>query len=314
MDNVINRSQQARSPAGSPVEDPPARPGSGAKTAQQLVMVRETQVTFGPVPHALSGDPLPVKSWQMREDQFLLRGEGHHYFLYRKGHGVTVERGSDADLSEESLWLNGSVYSAIASMNGFVPIHASAVSANDRVFAFTGPGGAGKSTLVAALAKEGLPMFCDDTLVLDLAEPDHVKCLPGHKRLKLRPDALKMTGAAPLEKVSVTVDKFYALPHGESATAVLPLCELIFLEEGPGMTITPLVGAARLASMHDDHQTARLHAAAHKLGPADRFEHLNRLARRIRMSRFVRPRDPHRFAEGVAKVATYIARHSGDLS
>ena len=58
------------------------------------------------------------------------------------------------------------------------------------VFAFAGPSGSGKSTLIAALGQLGLPMFCDDTLVLDLGEPDIVICLPGHKRLKLTPEAL----------------------------------------------------------------------------------------------------------------------------
>ena len=33
-----------------------------------------------------------------------------------------------------------------------------------------GSTGAGKSTLVAALTRRGLPMFCDDTLVMDLSE------------------------------------------------------------------------------------------------------------------------------------------------
>ena len=101
--------------------------------------------------------------------------------------GITSSGASDVDLSEESLWLNGSVYSAIASINGLLPIHASAVAHDGRVFAFTGPAGAGKSTLVAALASRGLPMFCDDTLVLDLSDPERIICLPGHKRLKLRP-------------------------------------------------------------------------------------------------------------------------------
>ena len=143
-------------------------------------MARETMVTYGAVPRDLTEVPLAEMSWQMSQGEFLLRGQGEHYFHYKRGGGLTIERGSNCDVSEELLWLNGSVYSAIASMNGLVPIHASAVSIKGQVFAFTGPGGAGKSTLVAALAKLGLPMFCDDTLVLDLADPERVICLPGH--------------------------------------------------------------------------------------------------------------------------------------
>ena len=283
--------------------------GPMTKTPPQLLMERETQVRLGPVPRALFGGPLGEMSWQMRQDQFLLRGEGDHYFHYRKSEGIVIERGANADLSEESLWLNGSIYSAIASMNGLVPIHASAVAAGDRVFAFTGPGGAGKSTLSAALSKSGLPMFCDDTLVLDLTDLERITCLPGHKKLKLRPDAVQLTGATPEEKVSLTVDKFYASPAQGSVTVSLPLAELIFLEDGPEAKVVPISGAERFVRMQDDHQTAHLLAAARMFDRAEQFAHLSRLARQIPMARFIRPRDRARFAEGADLVAHHIHQY-----
>jgi hypothetical protein len=267
---------------------------------------RETRVTYGDVPKTLLGEPVGEMSWQMQGDCFLLRGEGHHYFHYRKGHGITVERGPDADLSEESLWLNGSVYSAIASINGLVPIHASAVAFEGQVFAFSAPAAGGKSTLAAALAGHGLPLFCDDTLVLDLSDPDRVTCLPGHKRLKLRPDAIELTGATPEEKVSKTVDKCYARPAAGDSGVALPLARLIFLEEGPDLGIKAIDGAERMVRFADDHQTAQLFAAAQQLDRAARFAHLHRLASQIKMARLERPRDRARFAESVALAAQYV--------
>ena len=278
------------------------------RSAAELMMQRETAVQYGPVPHSLSGEPLAEMSWQMLGGAFLLRGEGEHYFLYRKGDGVTVERGPDADVSEESLWLNGSVYAAVASLNGLLPIHASAVAHDGRVFAFSGPAGAGKSTLVAALGRHGLPLFCDDTLVLDLSDPERIVCLPGHKRLKLRPDAIGLTGAMPQEKVSKTVDKHYALPATGEVGVALPLGELIFLEERPEPAIMPITGAERLVSLQDDHYTARLFDSARKFDRAAQFAHLARLARQIAMARFVRPLDRDRFDEGVALAARHVAQ------
>lgn len=269
-------------------------------------MRRETRVRFGEVPKTLLDDPVGEMTWQMLGDGFLLRGEGHHYFHYRKGRGITVERGPDADLSEESLWLDGSVYSAIASLNGLVPIHASAVAFEGRVFAFSAPAAGGKSTLAAALASHGLPLFCDDTLVLDLADPDRVTCLPGHKRLKLRPDAIALTGATAEEKVSKTVDKYYARPAADDVGVALPLAELIFLEDGPGPAIEAITGAERMTRFHDDHQTAHLFAAAQQLDRAARFAHLHRLASQIKMARLERPRDRSRFGESVALAAQYV--------
>jgi len=242
----------------------------------------------------------------MRGEEFLLRGEGDHYFYYRKGQGITVERGETFDPSEESLWLNGSVYAAIASLNGLLPIHASSVAHGGQVVAFTGPAGAGKSTLVAALGRHGLPMFCDDTLVLDLSDPDSVVCLPGHKRLKLTAEALRITGAKAEEKVSRTVDKFYAAPPAGEMPIALPLGKLIFLEEGPEPLIAPISGSERFVRMEDDHQTSRLFAAARRFDRNAHFAHRIRLASQIAMARFVRPRDYGRFEQGVSTAAAYI--------
>jgi hypothetical protein len=277
-----------------------------SKTKAQLLMERETSVEYGRVPHTLYDTPLGETSWQLDGDRFLLRAEGKHYFYYRKGQGIIVERGAGADLTEESLWLNGSVYSAIASMNGLLPIHASAVAVGGSVFAFTGPAGAGKSTIVAALGSQGLPMFCDDTLVLDLSNPDCIVCLPGHKRLKLKPDAIEITGATGEEKVSTTVDKFYASPAAGDVGVTLPLAELIFLEEGPGPVMASITGAERIAKLQDDHQTSHLFAGAQRFDRTRQFDHLSRLASRIDMTRFVRPRDRARFAEGVALAAEHV--------
>ena len=275
-------------------------------------MKRETRVSYGRVPRSLFGPAVGPTTWQMLDEQFLLRGEQDHYFHYRKGSGVTIERGAMFDLSEEALWLNGSVYGAIASMNGLLPIHASAVARDGQVFAFTGPAGAGKSTLVAGLARRGLPMFCDDTLVLDLSESDRIICLPGHKRLKLRPDAVEMTGAIAEEKVSETVDKLYAAPAAGDVKVALPLGQLIFLEIGDDFSITQVNGAERLLRLQDDHQTAQLFAGAQRFDRSQQFAHLARLARQIDIWRFVRPVVPERFDEGVAFVARHILNGQDD--
>ena len=53
-------------------------------------------------------------------------------FLYRRGQGVMVDRVPGADLSEEALWLNGSVYAAIASLNGLTMGGGAEVQLNNR--------------------------------------------------------------------------------------------------------------------------------------------------------------------------------------
>ena len=282
-----------------------------ARTAAELTLERETRARYGAVPHRLFDQPLEPMSWQMRDSCFLLRADVDHYFYYRQGEGVTIHRGIGTDAGDESLWLNGSVYAAIACMNGFLPIHASAVAFDGQVFAFTGPAGAGKSTLAAALGRYGLPLFCDDTLILDMSDPTTLTCLPGHKRLKLCPDAFALAGAVREERVSQGYDKYYATPAAGTVETAMPLATLMFLEEGPDMAISPISGKERFLRVADDHQAFRLFEAANTLGPAELFAQRASLAKRIAMSRFVRPMDGAKTDAGIAMVANHIRTHGG---
>ena len=128
----------------------------------------------------------------IERDCFWFKTGTGYLIYYRKGEGVTVEREPRADPAEEQLWLNGSTYAAIAAINGYVPVHASAVAWRGRAYAFAGPSGAGKSTLAAALGHHGLPLVCDDTMILDTASASQIICLPGHKRLKVKEDTLSL--------------------------------------------------------------------------------------------------------------------------
>ena len=274
--------------------------------AGQALLAHEARVHYGPVPRALDGLEIAPGAALLRGESFLLRTTSGYGLFYRKGQGVLVERGPGADPDEESLWLNGSVYAAIAAIHGYLPFHASAVAWEGRVHAFSGPSGAGKSTLAAALGQHGLPLFADDTLVLDLSDPDRVLCLPGHKRLKLSPQALALTGAAPEERVSPMIDKLYARPPGGTLRQVLPLAEIAFLEEGPALAIEPLAGGQRIARLNDDHYTTDLYIQARDDGLAERFARISALAARVRMARLVRPRDPDAFAALAAGIAARI--------
>ena len=74
-------------------------------------------------------------------------------------------------------------------LRGFVTLHASAVAVQDRVIAFIGQKGMGKSTTAAALHAQGYPVVTDDLLVLDTAN-DCVRAYPGFPYLKLTPESI----------------------------------------------------------------------------------------------------------------------------
>ncbi len=270
------------------------------------LLAHEARVTYGPVPRELGGHPVAPGTQRLSGDQFLFHTGSDYGLYYRKGAGVMVERGPQANLAEEALWLNGSVYAAIAAIHGYLPFHASAVVWQDRAYAISGPSGAGKSTLAAALGRHGLPLLCDDTLVLDLSNPNRVLCLPGHKRLKLTRAAIDLTGAEAQEQVDPAIAKFYAVPPGGTVNAALPLAGLWFLEDGPDLLFEPIDGAARLERLNDDHYTADLFHAARAESLAERFARIARLAAIIPMQRLTRPRDPAQFQAITARIAARI--------
>ena len=252
-------------------------------------MAHETRWHYGRVPRELGGLAVEPGFRIIAKGEFLLRCDSGYGYHYVPGAGITIERPDRGDPDEEGLWLNGSVYAAVACLNGLYPVHASAVAQDGQVYGFTGPPGAGKSTMVTGLGLRGLPMFCDDTLLLDLSDPQAVIALPGHKRLKLTDHALALTGLAGEQPVGADTGKSYARPPAGDVHEPLPLAQLVFLEEGPAAQWHKIEGAERFVRLADDHYTQALYHEAQRPDRAALFAQRARLAQQVGMARLVRP-------------------------
>ena len=104
-------------------------------------MAHETRCHYGEVPRELGGLSVEPGFRIIADGQFLLRCESGFGYHYLPGAGITIERPdpancAGADPDEEGLWLNGSVYAAVACLNGLYPVHASAVASDGQVYAF----------------------------------------------------------------------------------------------------------------------------------------------------------------------------------
>lgn len=267
---------------------------------------RETRWKHGAVPLELGGHQVDPGFRLFDQGRYLFRSDTGYGYLYEPGQGITIERPEHVDPDEESLWLNGNVYAAVACLHHFLPLHASAVAHEGRVTAFTGASGAGKSTLIAGLGTLGLPMFCDDTMLLDLSDPARVTALPGHKRLKLTPQAMALTGTSGEQPVGADTAKHYVRPPAGDVGIPLPLHRLVFLEEGPALHWEPITGAQRLVRLEDDHYTWQLWLEAQAPTRAEIFAMRGRLARQIAMARLARPRSPGHFTASLELAARQI--------
>ncbi len=119
---------------------------------------------------------IPVDAPKAPPTDFNYRYEDDHYvFEFRNEQVFTVDLQGEqvalapqADLTPQNLpGLLHAIVPKILSLRGHVVLHAAAVAIQDRVLAFSGLSGAGKSTTARALVAAGAISVCDDQLVLN---------------------------------------------------------------------------------------------------------------------------------------------------
>lgn len=217
------------------------------------IIRHEMQKIDRPLPDRLEDCLLDLPIMQMRSDSFLFTTPLGTRFHYRKGEGIAIAESDDGTTDETSLFYNGTVYGAVAWLNGLVPLHASSVVKDDRVIAFTGESGEGKSTLAVALAEHGFRHRSDDVLLLDCTGQT-IMAWPDRDRIKLCSDAFELTGARRLRSIEPGSDKFFAelqnsgeLEAEPAEETPLPLTDLIVLESGDvdKVKLRPHTGVAK---------------------------------------------------------------------
>src|SRR5580704_730146 len=115
-------------------------------------------------------------------------------YLVRGGREILVDVHLEADPALVRLFLFGPALGIICCQRGLLALHASSVAFDDRVVAFAGPQGAGKSTLAAHSLAAGGVLMSDDLLVVSVADGAPALAQPGMPSLKLWRDALAHLG------------------------------------------------------------------------------------------------------------------------
>jgi len=266
----------------------------------------EACVVEGETPAFLPDALRRTPTYEITRDAFLMRVPNGLVLHYARGQGVTASRPPHVPEREINLFRNGSVYGAIAWINGFVPLHASAVVHENGVHALSGQSGLGKSTLAAALGRRGMPLFADDVLVLDTSDPAEIICLPGHKQIKLWNDALKLAGAQHSERVRAQIDKYYAVPPGGIHAGPLPLVHLTLLANRAReqASLTAVTGAERFTRFGVSLYRPEFCAAIVASNTA--FAFMSRICGAVPMSLFDRPYERRLFDSTVDAMARAI--------
>jgi hypothetical protein len=158
-------------------------------------------------------------------------------YLVRGGSEVLIDPCPEADLALVRLFLFGPVLWMISCQRGLLTLHASSVAFDDRVVAFAGPQGAGKSTLAAHSLATGGVLVSDDLLVVSVADRGPAFAHPGMPSLKLWRDALLDLGRSSdgLRPDWFRAEKFHVpVTHAQTP---LPLARLCVLEHDEAASV-----------------------------------------------------------------------------
>lgn len=226
----------------------------------QLIPVTDEpdiEVIEGSVPRILENSVLSDQNWQAAPGRFLLRG-GRRVgrFLVLNGNRITIQRSPHAE--DELLWaiLLNSVLAALLHQRGLLVLHANVIVTPRGVVAISGDPGAGKSTTIATLIKQGCLMVTDDLTALQLSPENQIIALPGLPKMNLCEDAALRLGydSKNLQRSPIFGNKFIIpVTHDcmEARPVVLNTIYLLQTYSGNQLRLTSLSGVEKFAALQD---------------------------------------------------------------
>jgi hypothetical protein len=187
----------------------------------------------------LAGNPA-LRIWKVAGSRHLRLAyfDGTQFWLDRDGTEVWATWPGNLEIEDTATYLLGPVLGILLRLRGVTCLHASAVAFGEKVVAFVGSEGAGKSTTAAALARCGHAILSDD--VVALAERNGSFFVhPAYPYLCLWPESVQSLFGSPdaLPQFSANYEKrFLSLGKQELrfAERALPLAAIYILGDRRG--------------------------------------------------------------------------------
>ena len=115
------------------------------------------------------------------------------FFVDPEGREISCAPEPETPMETLRHLLLDQVLPLVLNLKGREALHATAILTPLGVCAFTGPTGAGKSTLAASFLRAGYPVLSDDCLVLE-EDDGHILAIPAYPGLRLWEDTLDALG------------------------------------------------------------------------------------------------------------------------
>ncbi len=149
-----------------------------------------------------------VRIWESDRGLFWEIVDVGRFWAAPDGARVSYAMARGASPRDVEHWLVGPVLGVALQQQGAILLHAGAVLIDGRAVAFSAPPGHGKSTLAAAFARAGTPIFSDDVLPVE-ADGDAIRAWPYLPKMKLWSDSVEALSGDPsrYERALSWVDK-----------------------------------------------------------------------------------------------------------
>lgn len=189
--------------------------------------VQSVRHSRAPVPGALLGtdtvyDGVQVRSFKAGADLRLVFDDTGTFDVRTRHRTIAWHPGPNVVDAAVRADILGRVMALAAHADGFVALHASAVTIGGRAVAFMGSKFAGKSTLALALVRSGAKLLTDDTLIVRAGDDGRMWAAPGVQRMRLWPDSARAlrAGVSVEAGAKPTLDR---LTSRELASEAVPL-------------------------------------------------------------------------------------------
>lgn len=239
--------------------------------------------------------------YQTMAHEFVLRIHGTAEYVVKEGREIVVRPHPAAEPERVRLFLMGSAMGALLYQRGILLLHGSAIDTPAGVMVFVGAQGEGKSTLAAALHREGHALLCDDVCAVLQASSGSMVVHPGAPLMRLCEDALDhFDGYTEYARsANFDVDKYVVSlqqPH-LSAPRKLAGVHVLCSHDANDIALRPVRGFDRMK-----HVIGNLYRPEYLGGMASAGEVMRlagQLAKQVPVIELWRPRDLSRIPEVV---------------
>lgn len=187
------------------------------------------------VPPALEQATVVTPNWQLADGHFLLHVPGILRMSVRDGREILADPAPGQDMNDVAPFILSTGIAALLLQRRRLVLHAATVARQGQAIALCGPTGAGKSTLAAALCRNGYDFVGDDAAAIDFDGDGYPTVTPDGRRHRLWADAIEHLGLEGRRGMAVRghLRKFHVQPEQENSAATLPLAGVVILRNCP---------------------------------------------------------------------------------